>query len=93
MCPASDDLCASSPEPAADEPYLDPVIKYYKQFVNVKVLEENLKLTPQQRVEKFQRMLREQIDIERQLQAQWSARRMGGIEVPHRRPASAAAHS
>ncbi len=35
----------------------DPVIKYYKQFVDVTLLRENLKLTPEQRIEKHQAAL------------------------------------
>ncbi len=35
----------------------DPVIEYYKQFVDRTLLRENLKLTPQERSEKFERAM------------------------------------
>ena len=31
----------------------DPIIEYYKQFVDVSLLRENLKLTPEQRIRKM----------------------------------------
>lgn len=36
----------------------DPVIEYYKQFVDRTLLRENLKLTPDQRLQKLQEMVR-----------------------------------
>lgn len=35
----------------------DPVVEYYKQFVDVTLLEENLKLTPAERLDQLQRMM------------------------------------
>jgi hypothetical protein len=37
----------------------DPVIEYYKQFVDRAALRENLKLTPTERLEKLQRRMNE----------------------------------
>lgn len=38
-----------------EEKYVDPVIEYYKQFVDRTLLYENLKLTPEQRIMNIQR--------------------------------------
>jgi hypothetical protein len=40
--------------PVSLEP--DPVIEYYKQFIDKSLLRENLKLTPTERVRKMQEM-------------------------------------
>ncbi len=37
--------------------YKDPVVEYYKQFVDLTLIRENLKLTVEQRLIKLQRMV------------------------------------
>jgi hypothetical protein len=37
--------------------YRDPVIEFYMKDIDVTLLRENLKLTPQQRFEKFERFM------------------------------------
>jgi hypothetical protein len=43
----------------------DPVIEYYKQFIDQSLLHENLKLTPTERVRKMQEMGRVYIELRR----------------------------
>ena len=38
--------------------YIDPVIEAYKQGIDRTLIRENLKLTPQQRLEKLQSLMR-----------------------------------
>ncbi len=38
--------------------YVDPVIEYYKQFVDREALRENFKLTVEQRIHKHEAMLK-----------------------------------
>jgi hypothetical protein len=45
-------------EASAESDY-DPVIEYYKQFVDTDEIKENLKLTHEERLEKLFRRLRE----------------------------------
>ena len=40
-----------------DELYVDPVIEAYKKGIDITILRENLKLTPQQRAENLQALL------------------------------------
>lgn len=42
----------------ASEPFKDPVVEYYKKNVDRSLLLENLKLTHEQRLEKFFRTLK-----------------------------------
>jgi hypothetical protein len=42
----------SKQAPTTDRP--DPIIEYYKQFVDREALRENLKLTPEQRLQKLE---------------------------------------
>ena len=50
------------PEPAAAVPppseYVDPIIELYKKDVDRSLLRENLKLTVEQRFEKYERFMR-----------------------------------
>ena len=48
---------ASEKEPDGVEPYVDPVVEFYKKDVDRTLLRENLKLTVQQRLEKLQRFM------------------------------------
>lgn len=51
---AMQDKIAQPVPPATDEePYIDPVIEAYKKDIDQTMLDESLKLTPQQRVERF----------------------------------------
>ena len=43
----------------SDDPYVDPVIEYYKKQVDRAALRENLKLTVEERLMKLQRRLLE----------------------------------
>ncbi len=55
----------------------DPVIEYYKQFVDRSLLRENLKLTPTERVRKMQQMGRVYTELRR------AGRRVqGGADSP-----------
>ena len=49
--------------PVSLEP--DPVIEYYKQFIDRSLLRENLKLTPTERVRKMQAMGRVYAELRR----------------------------
>ena len=42
----------------ADAEYIDPVIEAYKRDIDRTLIRENLKLTPHQRVEKLQALMR-----------------------------------
>ncbi len=45
----------------------DPVIEYYKQFVDVNELGANLRLTPEERIEKLMRKIQEREQLDRLL--------------------------
>jgi hypothetical protein len=45
-----------------DEPYVDPVIEHYMKYLDTTLIDETLKLTPNQRVRNLQAAVR---DLER----------------------------
>jgi hypothetical protein len=47
------------------ERYIDPVTRYYMQFVDREALRENLKLTVEQRINKLQQRLKEHVERDR----------------------------
>jgi hypothetical protein len=44
---------------------LDAVIEHYKQHVDRTLLQENLKLTPQQRMERFESFMHDVVELHR----------------------------
>lgn len=55
--PATLFAMASEKEPDVVEPYVDPVVEFYKKDVDRTLLRENLKLSVEQRIEKLQRFM------------------------------------
>ena len=60
------------------KPYRDPVIEFYMRNVDRKLLRENLKLTPEQRLEKFASFMRFVAELRR---AGENARRSGKAKI------------
>ena len=57
------------PRPLPPPDLFDPVIEAYKKDVDRTLLRDNLKLTPQQRSERFEQMMEMVFELQRQAQA------------------------
>ena len=55
--------------PSRSQPYIDPVIEAYKPGVDRTIIRHNLRLTPQQRVEALQELMRTIAEMNRAGQA------------------------
>lgn len=58
-------MSESDPRPLPPPDFYDPVVEAYKKDVDRTLLRENLKLTPQQRCEKFERMMETVFELRR----------------------------
>lgn len=64
--PFTNDEAAPDPRRLPPPGLIDPVIEAYKKDVDRSLLRENLRLTPQQRGEKFERMMEMVFELRRQ---------------------------
>lgn len=52
-------MCRMEPlQPPDRQPYRDPVIEEYKKHLDIGMIRENLKLTPEQRLKKLEALMR-----------------------------------